>query len=283
MSVPKRHHYVPQMILSGFTDPDGWLHWCRLHERPVTVRRAKPLELFHQNHLYSTLSETGTKDPAMEHALSVLESEAVGVVKAILMPVRRGQLPVLSPEQKRLWHIFFLTQWRRTPENQQANISEAEALRMVEETLDELRQAAPHRLAEIEALATPEAKARTVRNVRVQTIGQQPSAELMRVLERRGIAILRIAQPKKSFIVGSRPVVKLTAAGRTDLNDPVVEMWLPIASDVAVGVGQGDGKISIHHTLDGRPVRQLNMAIARQSSTIAAGSAELVQSIAGAR
>lgn len=34
MSVPKRHHYVPQMILNGFTDSDGWLHWCRLRERP---------------------------------------------------------------------------------------------------------------------------------------------------------------------------------------------------------------------------------------------------------
>ncbi|RVD67160.1 hypothetical protein EN751_38275 [Mesorhizobium sp. M4A.F.Ca.ET.029.04.2.1] len=105
----------------------------------------------------------------------------------------------------------------------------------------------------------------------------------MRVLERRGIAILRIVQPKKSFIVGSRPVVKLTAPNRTDLNDPTVEMWLPIASDVAVGAGQGDGKISLHDTVDERPVRQLNIAIAGQSGTIAAGSAALVKSIANAR
>jgi hypothetical protein len=149
-------------------------------------------------------------------------------------------------------------------------------------TLDELRQAVPHRLDEIEALATPKAKARTLRNVRVQTLGE-PSAEVMRVLERRGIAILRIAQPKKSFIIGSRPVVKLTRHDRTDLNDPNVEMWLPIAADVAVGVGQGDGSVSLHHTVDERPVRQLNMAIARQSGAIAAGSAVLVQSIANAR
>ncbi|MGY4485597.1 hypothetical protein ACVWWR_004788 [Bradyrhizobium sp. LM3.2] len=209
MSVPKRHHYVPQMILNGFTDSDGWLHWCRHRERPATIRRARPSELFHQNHLYSTLSQTGTKDPAMERALSLLESEAVGVVQSILVPTREGRLPVLSLEQKRLWYMFFLTQWRRTPETQRANVTDAEALRMVEEILDELRQAVPHRLDEIEALATPKAKARTLRNVRVQTLGE-PSAEVMRVLERRGIAILRITQPKKSFIIGSRPVVKLT-------------------------------------------------------------------------
>ncbi|MBZ9851363.1 DUF4238 domain-containing protein [Mesorhizobium sp. CA14] len=283
MSVPKRHHYVPQMLLNGFTDSEGWLHWCRPSDRPVTVRRARPPELFHQNHLYSTLSDTGTKDPAMEHALSILESEAAGVVQSILLPARAGKLPALTHEQKLLWYTFFLTQWRRTPETQRANVSDAEALRMIEETLDELRQVAPHRANEIEALATPEAKARTMRNVRVQTIGQQPSVELMRVLQRRGIAILRIAQPNKRFIIGSRPVVKLTTQNSTDLNDLTVEMWLPLASDVAVGVGQGDGNVSLHHTVDERPVRQLNIAIARQSGTIAAASGALVKSIADTR
>lgn len=282
MSVPKRHHFVPQMILNGFTDPDGWLHWCRHREQPATIRRARPAELFHKNHLYSTLSESGIKDPAMEHALSVLESEAVGVVQSILGQARKDELPVLSPEQKRIWYLFFLMQWRRTPENQRANTSDAEAQRMIEEILDRLRTAAPHRLAEIERLATPEAKARTVRNVRVQTLVQF-SAEVMDVLERRGIGVLRITRPDKSFVIGSRPVVKLTMPGRTDLNDPAVEMWIPIASDMAVGVGQGNGAVSLHYLADERPIRQLNLAIASQSTTIAAGSPALVRSLANAR
>lgn len=282
MSVPKRHHYVPQMILSGFTDPDGWLYWCRHREDAGTVRRARPAELFHKNHLYSTLSESGIKDTTMEGALAVLESEAVGVVRAILGPARAGIIPILSPEQKRLWYLFFLMQWRRTPETQHSSTSDTEALRMVEEIIDELRAVAPHRLAEIEKLATPEAKARIVRNVRVQTLVQF-SVEMMAVLERRGIAVLRITKPNKSFIIGSRPVVKLTTPGRTDLNDTAVEMWLPIASDIAVGVGQGDGDISLHIAESGEPVRQLNLSIAKQSETIAAGSAALVRSIATSR
>lgn len=282
MSVPKRHHYVPQMILNGFTDRDGWLHWCRHCETPSIIRQARPAELFHQNHLYSTLSESGIKDPAMERLLSVIEGEAVGVVEAFLGPARAGQCPVLSPQQKRVWYLFFLMQWRRTPENQRASTSDAEALRMVEEILGELRAAVPHRLSEIETLATPEAKARTVRNVRVQTLIQF-SGEVMGVLERRGIAVLRITKSNKSFIVGSRPVVKLTMPGRTNLNDPAVEMWLPIASDVAVGVGQGDGEVSLQYAIDERPIRQLNTAIAAQSGTIAAGSEALVRSIANPR
>ena len=153
---------------------------------------------------------------------------------------------------------------------------------MVEEIIDELRVAAPHRLAEIQRLATPEAKARTVRNVRVQSL-QQFSAKVISVLERRGIAVLRITAPNKTFIIGSRPVVKLTGKGRTDLNDPSVEMWLPLASDIAVGAGRGDGSISLHLAQNGDPVRQLNLAIAKQSTMIAAGSAALVRSIANAR
>jgi hypothetical protein len=270
------------MILNGFADHDGWLYWCRHREKPTMVRRARPAELFLQNHLYSTLAESGVKNPSMEQALSVLEGEAVGVINEITGPARRGQIPVLSQEQMRLWYMFFLMQWRRTPENQLACTSDQEADRMIDEILDELRAALPHRRAEIETYATPEAKARTIRNVRVQSL-LGFSANVMGVLERRGIAVLRICQPRKQFIVGSRPVVKLTTADCTDLNDPKVEMWLPVAADIAVGVGAGDGRITLVHTRDDTPVRQLNLSIAKQSSTIAAGSQRLVNSIANPR
>ena len=266
MSVPKRHHYVPQMILNGFTDADGWLHWSRHREGRGVVRRARAAELFHKNHLYSILSESGIKDTAMESALALLESEAVSVVQAILEAVRRGQVPILTDAQKHLWYMFFLMQWRRTPENQLSCTSNAEAGRMIDEILDELRIVAPHRLDEIAAFGTPEAKARTIRNVRVQSLIEFRT-NVMDVLERRGIGIIRITRPNKQFIVGSRPVVKITSPGKTDLNDPKVEMWLPIAADVAVGVGQGDRGITLFHTENDSPIRLLNLAIAAQSGT----------------
>lgn len=103
------------------------------------------------------------------------------------------------------------------------------------------------------------------------------------MLERRGITILTVTRPNKRFIIGSRPVVKLTKRGRTDLSDRNVEMWLPIAADVAVGAGRGDGGISLFHVDDGAVIRHLNLAIASQSRTIAASSATLVRSIANAR
>lgn len=279
MSVPKRHHFVPQMILNGFTDPEGWLHWCRHLEDRTLIRPARPAELFLQNHLYSMLSASGVKDPAMERFLAVLESEAAGIVQSIIQQTRRGIVPALSDEQKQIWYFFFLMQWRRTPETQRSNMSDDEAMWMIDESIERLRLALPDRIDEVEALALPDAKARIVRNVRIETLVQF-SAEVMGVLVRRGIGVLHIRRARKSFIIGSRPVVKLTMPGRTDLNDTGVEMWLPIASDIAVGVGLGGGSVTLHHLDSERPIRQLNLAIAGQSGTIAAGSKELVRSIA---
>lgn len=279
MSVPKRHHFVPQMILNGFTDSEGWLHWCRHREDCTLVRPARPAELFLQNHLYSTLSTSGIKDPAMERFLAVLESEAVGVVQSIIQQTRRGVVPVLSDEQTQIWYFFFLMQWRRTPETQRISMSDDEAMRMIDESIERLRLTLPDRIDELEALALPDAKARIVRNVRIEALVQF-SAEVMGVLVRRGIGVLHIRRARKSFIIGSRPVVKLTMPGRTDLNDTGVEMWLPIASDIAVGVGLGGGNVTLHHLDDERPIRQLNLAIAGQSGTIAAGAKALVRSVA---
>lgn len=279
MSVPKRHHFVPQMILNGFTDPGGWLHWCRHREDRTLIRPARPAELFLQNHLYSTLLASGIKDPAMERFLAVLESEAVGVVQSIIEQGRRGIVPKLTDEQKQIWYLFFSMQWRRTPETQRSSMSDDEAMRMIDENIERLRLTLPDRIDVIEALALPDAKARVVRNVRIGTLVQF-SAEVMGVLVRRGIGVLHNRRARKSFIIGSRPVVKLTMPGRTDLNETGVEMWLPIASDIAVGVGLGGGNVTLHHLDDEWPIRQLNPAIAGQSGTIAAGAKALVRSIA---
>lgn len=152
----------------------------------------------------------------------------------------------------------------------------------MEAELAKLHVARPDWRDKIDALSTPEGKARILSNARVDLLGQS-SGNIMGVLKRRGIAILRIIRSNKSFIIGSRPVVKLTVAGRSDLDDPSVEMWLPIASDVAVGVGLGDGGTSLYLLSDDRPIRMLNIAIARQSNVIAAKSAELVRSVANRR
>jgi hypothetical protein len=282
MSHPKRHHFVPEMILSGFVDESGWLHWCRPADDPVVVRPSRPAELFYKKHLYSTVSAQGIKDPAVELELSRFETDAARVVHKIVQAALSEKVPQLSADEKQVWYAFLHLQWRRTPEAQIAACSDSELLQMFDETCNEVRQLLPARATEIDALSSPEAKLRTVRNVRVESL-RQASERVMSVLARRGISVLLIRKPRKKFIIGSRPVVKITPQGRTHLNDPVVELWLPVASQVAAGAGVGDGGISLWFLDDDKPIRQLNETIAAQSNIIAAASRELVQSVARPR
>jgi hypothetical protein len=283
MSTPKRHHFVPQLLLKNFTDDDGYLHWRFLSGRHEALRRGRPDEVFFENHLYSTMSEGGKKDARIEQQfLAVIESDAAPVVRTILEAARAGKPPVLADDQRAAWIAFFLTQWRRTPDRQKAVLPDAHGMEMLEEMLEKLRQSFPERSAEIARLSTESEKRRTLRNTRIEGL-RQISPKVLAVLEQRGIAVLRIVKPRRSFIIASNPVAKMTSEGRNDLSDTSAEMWMPIASDVAVGIGPGSRDVLLIEVTDERPVRQINQAIARQSSAIAGCSAALVASVGSRR
>lgn len=282
MTNPKRHHYVPQMLLNSFTDEEGWLHWCRRDEDEPVIRPARPSELFLKNHLYSIIAAGGGKDPAIEIALSKLETKTVPVVQKMIEAARAERLPDLTEEEKYIWYHFFSMQWRRTPESQQSAASDDEISAMFDDSIARLRELLPRRRNDIDALDTDEGRTRTIRNVRAESLTQF-SDNVAAVLAQRGIGILGIRKPNRSFIVGSRPVVKFTIKGQSDLRNPIVEMWLPIAYDVAVGVGNATGQTSLYFADEDEPIRRLNLAIAKQSRIIAARSADLVRSIMNPR
>lgn len=282
MTTPKRHHYVPQMILKRFTDQDGWLHWYRCGDPVSAIRRARSSEVFLERDLYTTTSASGSKNPGTERALSRLETEATPILSRIICEAREGTCPELSADQKTIWYSFFLTQWRRTPDNQRAIISLEQGIEIFDSVVAEFYQALPDRREEIAALCEPQTKMRAIRNARIESLLESRDM-VLGILKRRGIAILRIANAHKSFIVGSRPVVKLTPVGTTNLDDPSVEMWLTVSPDIAIGVGQGNEKITLLPPADDRQIRLLNSAIKRQSRIIASRSPALIRSIARAR
>jgi hypothetical protein len=273
---PKRHHYVPRRLLRNFADAEGWLHWTAVRGAE-DVRRARPDTLFHAKHLYSTIDANGVKDPAVEDILQKLENRARPIMSRIIEAARADRLPALTEIECRIWYNYFATQWRRTPETRDAVASTESVAAMLDDIIAKAKRRFPHRHAEIDALYTPELHARTVRNAWATTLPQE-GGEVERVLAARGLLILRITAPNKAFVIGSRPVVKLTPQGRTDLRDHVCEMWLPIASDVAVGAGRG--AMELLYLDRAKPIRQLNLAIAQQSGVIAAHVPELVRSLA---
>jgi hypothetical protein len=106
-----------------------------------------------------------------------------------------------------------------------------------------------------------------------------PASRSLSALDDRGLAIAVIDIPKKSFVLGSFPVVKLTTPHSSNLRDIRTEAWLPVSSRIAIGLGQAQGTETIIQLNEQSLIRDLNMAIAKQSTMFAAASEQLVRSL----
>ncbi|MBY5329941.1 DUF4238 domain-containing protein [Rhizobium leguminosarum] len=279
MTLPKRHHYVPEMLQKNFVDEDDRLWTFDSRNRERGVWRSSYENLFLEGHLYSYIHPDGTKDPSLEKSFSELESEAAPVTRKIIDAARRGSCPELTTAERLTWDVFFYQQWRRVPDLFASLMTVERHRDEVERILDELERAG-RRLTNQERsdLLDPHALKRMRRNLRVAAL-KTGSDNVLEVIGARGIVIGRVDNFKKSFVLGSRPVVKLTPAGITDLRDARVELWLPIASDVIVGVGLYD-KTELLIPFNTAQVRNQNEASAKQSTQIVGRSSALVKSLA---
>jgi hypothetical protein len=127
-------------------------------------------------------------------------------------------------------------------------------------------------------LESPRECARAAHNalVRSRTL---PGPDAVECLTRRGLAVGRISQLNKSFIIGSSPILKLTSLGVTHPSDHSVEIWFAIAHDIIVSPGLERGTERLLN-VSSDYVRKLNVAIFGESDLIAGRSAELVARLA---
>jgi hypothetical protein len=116
-------------------------------------------------------------------------------------------------------------------------------------------------------------------NLRVNSLRER-SPVIRDALEGRGLVFARVVNPKKSLILASRPVVKVTGSGTTILSDERVQAWLPISPNLAVSPGY---KRTPEYVVDltTTQVRLMNLAFAEQSTQIVGRSRELIASLAG--
>ena len=279
MNVPKRHHYVPEVILKRFTDEDGWLHLYSSHD--ARVRRTRIEKAFCKKHLYSEVRSDGSKDVKVEHELSWLES----VLEPILMKFERsaqtGDIPRLTDLELLTWRFYLVVQWKRVPDLHKTVTTDEESAAYLHGILDKIQTAYPNRVAELEMLRRPHEIKRTVRNARIAGT-PEVSDRVMRAMATRGIAILSITPPQKTIIIGSRPVVQLAFRKGLKLTDEETEMWLPISSKIAVGLGTKSEREKVYRLADHAAIRYFNLSIARQSTEFASCSEALTKSIAQA-
>ena len=89
-----------------------------------------------------------------------------------------------------------------------------------------------------------------------------------------------IRKKNKSFVIGSNPVLQVfpengSSGGRPR---PFTASWLPIAHDIAIAYGEGEG--GLMEFKEDRELRRFNEAIFDQSSAIAGRSDKLIRSLA---
>ncbi len=282
MSLTRRHHFVPMLLLRNFVTTNGLLYAFNKDTPERGVFPVKPENIFVAKHLYSEISADGQKDDWLEKKYSAIEASANQVIKKILSETRAGHTPSLSEKEKSDWNLFFYYQWKRVPDHH----SQIGLVSSYEKTLRQAikefeRQHRPITKKEKADLENPTTQKRMKQSALVKALAD-PGSEVQDILSKKGIGIARVTNPKKSFVIGSQPVVKFTHLGRAHLTDPSVEVWLPISSDIAVSPSPHEGRITVHNLKDG-DVRYLNEAICRSSTMIAGRSAALVKSLARIR
>ncbi len=274
MSTPKRHHYIPQMLLHRFTDEDGKLYFFDKRSSNG-VMRSTPQNIFLERHLYTQYEEHGKKDVSVEMSLAVLEGQANQIIGKIVNAARSGKRPGLTCLEKRTWDKFFRQQWRRLP-SMRDRVSDPTLISKVLNNFEDKYQ--PLTPDERDKFNSPQEQSRLLKNAWVGAIGM-PGGELLQVLGEKGLCVAVIQYPKKSFVIGSTPIIKITPPGHTHLADPVVEALFPIAYDVIVTHGLPRGEEKLVNEIDAAHIRQLNEAMFKQSTVIAGNSRKLIKSL----
>ncbi len=277
----KRHHFVPEMLQKRFVDDDGWLHAFSRRRSDGMVYRSRPTNLFLEGHLYSFETHDGSNISTMEDDLGGLENGADRVISRIVDAARQNVRPELTHDERITWAAFLAIQWRRVPDLHLTVTTDEEVERSLDDLMAKLRETQPHLADELDALDTPENRKRTIKRARVDSLSSV-SGEVMDAIDSRGLAVAVIRQSAKRFIVGGHPVLKLSRPGKTDIRHPECELWLPVASDVLVGLGAGRGTETVG-PITSDQVRYVNSGIANQSTMFASASATLTRSLSRPR
>ena len=246
----------------------------------IGVRPSRPEKAFFEKDFYTQFTcEQREKSYSIEHELARMEAAAARASRKIIASARSGSKPDLTQHEKDAWDTYFCSQFMRSPE-----------VRPSDEELGRRR----HQLAE-DILKQREWSQTAIQNLKhvvsddeiVSQSNQSIKAglaipgdgELLDVIRGKGIRIARIRRASRSFVIGSKPIVKVTPRGHTHLADLAVDAWLPISHDVAVTPASRPGTEEIFEITNNQFVRWLNKAIVDQSTTIAGRSEVLVKSL----
>lgn len=275
MNAAKRHHFIPQMMLRHFADADGKLWFWRRDFGEADVRKTTTQNLFVEKGLYTLVHPDGARDVALEEFFAVLEGAGAKFINRLADIVRRGDTPDLDNSAWDFWNRFFYYHLKRTPG---AITFFAEQMGF-EDTIK--RAAEKIRAIRREGGGDPEEpdlEEQLSRNAIILAQAATPSADVLNAFGQLGLAIYRITDPSKSFIVGDVP----GATARFRLSEGGLSretLFLPLTWDIAVGPLASPRRVEMV-TVDRDQARLMNVASTARSTGIAGRSEALIGSLA---
>ena len=274
---PKRQHFVPETMQKRFVDPDGQL-WFFDRRRKDGIERTRPGNLFVEGHLYTLEGNDGGRSGAIEAFLSRLESETASTLDQLIEAARRGAPPKLHDEQRWALVLFIYLQHKRVPDflrNVPRERSMAEELaKLVEETEAEGAPMSPE--ARAEYLSAQTARRFEKNLTALAVVGDFMASKTFLAFNARGISTAVVDRPGTSFVLGGFPIFRSSGPAGTSLDQPEVEIWMPIAPDVAVGLGGAQQESHVIPVGTGRKVLEMNNYIRDRSTVVASPSRYLV-------
>lgn len=268
MNTPKKHHLVAQMVLRRFCDLSGQFYVFNRKAPGLGFARKETDATFFERHLYTATAADQTKDVTLEKEFARKESGWNHTIGKIVSTARSGS--AFDPTDVASLGEFFYYQWIRTPDFLRGLDSTRDATSILITALARIDSEGRLSDAEKAELSKPESLARIKQNAIVSAVSQAQTVALS-ILKACNFR-LAVLSGQQDFVIGSYPVAFVVAPSQAIMAAPAMELWLPIASDVAIYPDWGASSTTVSPMSDARAV-EINRTIANQSTLIGARSA----------
>lgn len=254
-------------MLRHFADVDGQLWFWRRDFKDGIPRKTKTENVFVEKDLYTITATDGTKDVALETFFSRLEGVGAKFISELADIIRKGKTPKLDQSAWEFWGQFFYYHLKRTPG--------AIAFFAEQMNFDEMIDNTHQKIKAVRAETGGDEGEQGLRekipqNAIVMAQRAPPSKDVLALFETLGLAIYKVTNPGKSFVVGDVPgATAKFPMPNGQWSHPT--LFLPLTWDIAVGQLQGGRKVAIID-VDRDQVRRMNISTTARSCVIAGRS-----------
>ena len=270
------------MLIKNFAAQGQMVFYLK---KPLCRCQAKlvyPAQIFYELDSNAYSSADGIKRTEIEDQLSCIESKTDKILQKIIRSVHENRIPQLSHVEKLQLAEFSLTLFKRSPTIRATYATREAASEMLQEFISDLEYMGIRLSKELQArFATPIWQHSALKQASVKaTLLHQD--KLLQDFSKKAILYSRPRNSKKSFVLGSLPVVRLRGEAHEGIADRLSEYWLPISPKLALawyGVSESDSFLE----LEDRQMRYLNLVAWRQSTGAVSSSVELLKSLSLAR